>query len=451
MNDQDISGFGSYNTQDPNYVATPSTVPGAGTSTSSNSSSSSQSTIQQSQLEEMIQMMVAGFPVLMPPLIVPTSLSELNGENGNSVSGVGAASASNAAVLLKLASDFEKMKHAIITDIWDIFMEGLRQSAERAKKKDFLDSLLNAQENGPKSSAEYYAFVMAMSAAQRATETDSALTVQFRHAFEDWIVNPMQGNSFNVVSINPISGQAVTDSSAQDFPNSSFIVGALTANSELVRQAIGAVSLTLGAQISTSPIADALFAVGPTSGLPVDSQAAAAMIAALLNGGAVAKASSDTIKQAASGVQPPRDLDFAINYAKQIMAIVTHPLESEATMPASRAEQNQLVRLMLTTMALNMVYRSAYGGMSGEELASILQGNTEDLPEEIKPLIDQLVGLIKLYLPKDPEARREAIANLMEYVDSKDSVDSMLETTHIFSGLLSTDDIDHNRRTSQGG
>jgi len=225
------------------------------------------------------------------------------------------------------------------------------------------------------------------------------------------------------------------------------LVGAVAANPDALRTAIGADSAILGVNLSSSPVADAVFAVGPNSGLPGDYQAAAALIAALMYSGTVAKATADTI--AASGGKPLQDLSFAINYAQQTMAIVTKNIGAEGPTDPYRAGQNNMVRLMLTAMALNMVYRAAYGGMEGKEMASLLAGNTADIPASVRNILDQLVGLVNFYLPKDAGARAETIARLMEYVDSKDSVDSMLETSRLYTSFLNTGDVDANRLNTQ--
>jgi hypothetical protein len=88
-------------------------------------------------------------------------------------------------------------------------------------------------------------------------------------------------------------------------------------------------------------------------------------------------------------------------------------------------------------MALNMVYRAKYGGMQGQELADLLNGNSTGLSPDIQNLVGQLVGLVNRFMPS--KTRAETLAQLMDYVDSKDSVDSMLETSNLFASFLSPD------------
>jgi len=434
----DISNYGGFGTQDPNAqsVSGTSNVQGGSTGTSG---VSSQSSIQKSELEAIEALLAAGFPMLLPPNLTATNFRDLS-DNG-SVSGIGATASSDA--YIKLASQIEQTKNDIINSMWDNFNKAVRELADRARKDDIRRWTEDADRAGPKSSTEYYAYLLSLSATQRAAESatsENSLAVQFNNTFNTWMVQPVANNSVSGVS------------SSQGYPDSSFISGCVAcSSSDVVRGAIGAVSPSLGYQMSVSPVADALYATGPTSGLPVDYQAAAGLVAALLNGGAVYKATNDTIQQAASNGKPPQDLNFAINYAQNIMKIVTHNVEKgQPTNPQAKS-QNQLIRLMLSTMALNMVYRAAFGGMSGKEFADLIAGNTQNLPAQVKPLLEQLVGYVKSFLPDNPVAYQSTLVNLMAYVDNKNSVDSMLNTTRMFSELLKTGDIDGQRAISTTG
>lgn len=420
----DFGGFGAQGSSSSSVNGTNS-VPGTN---SSQGNSTSISTLQKSELEALVEMLIAGLPILQPPSFVMTSFKDLNGGN---VDAVGAGKS-----MAAMALQIEQKQHDIINSMWDSFLKNVHEIAERSRKEYIEKETLKADQNGPKSSSEYYAFLLALSSSQRAKEensnTDSALAAQFNRTFNDWLVTPMQSTM-------------VTSSAVPGYPAASFVAGCVACSSDLVRDAIGAVGVTIGYQISSSPVADALFAVGPASALPADYQAAAALVAALLNGGAMFKATNDTIEKAASGGKPPQDLDFAVNYAQNIKAIVTHNLEGDQKLPPEQAGQNRMMRLMLSAMALNMVYRAAYGGMTGQELADILAGKTGDIPAQIKPLIDELVGYVNAFMPQEPAARAETLARLMQYVDGKSSVDSMLSTTRMFAALLGTDDIDGKR------
>lgn len=412
----DISGYGNLGGEGaPVPVSGPSQQE-AGTEPKASPLSSS--SIQRSEMEAIALLMVAGIPVL------PMPDSSGNGvSNSGQIAGI---------IGLSVAA----REHDIISKMWDTYLDNIREIAERRKKDEIREDIEGVAKQGPKSSTEYLSYLMSVSALRRAEEIEgpgaNALTVQFTNTYNTWFVNPAAAGA--------ISGVATAEGV---YPSADFIAGCVACSPDAIRGAIGADGALLGIQLSVSPVADALAAVGPASGLPVDYQAAAALVAALLYGGAVNRATAETIGQG-KGAQANYDLNFATNFAKQVMAIVTKDIGAEDPTDPHRANQNNMVRLMLSAMALNLVYRSAYGGMQGKEFDDLLAGNAKDLGP-IQGLVDNLVGLVNFYLPKDPKERAEMIARLMEYVDSKDSVDSMLQTSRLFTSFLNTDDVEARR------
>lgn len=446
MDQQDISGYGGFSAPDPNAFNIGPTdgvqqTEGAQAPAGSGQSISS---ISKSELEALVMMLAAGIPVLQFPNVIVTNFNELS-QNGG-VAGV----AAKGTAYQQIALLVEETKHDIITSMWDKYIEDIRDAADRAKQDDIKRWTTEVAKNGPKSGSEYLAYILALSANRRAEELgdggQSGLAVQFNQAFNYWLVDPIQSKD------TAVGGVGGVDKSLKDgYPDSSFITGCVVCGSDSIRGVIGAIgAAAAAADLSLSPVSDAFLAVGPNTALPMDSQAAAAMIAALLNGGAVMKANAKTIEDAAAKGQPPRDLDFAKNYAKQILTIVTHEPKGGEPLDKQQQGQNGMIKLMLSAMALNMVYRAAYGGMSGEEFASLLKGDTAKLPPQIKDLIESLLDQIKAYLPDDPEKRSSLVVSLMEYVDSKDSVDNMLQTTRMFTAALSTSDIDQRRLLAKG-
>jgi hypothetical protein len=394
----------------------PQSIPGFTPTTTiggTQSSPLSASSIQQSELEALALLWLAGVPILVPP--------EMNGNSTNSSSGQ---------VVAAAGLSIEATKHDIISKMWDSYIANIREIADRMKKEDVRRQTEDADKPGPMSSVQYFTYLMSLSGTKRADEIDGSgngLSAQFTNTYNQWMVNPID------------SGTSVAIAGVGAYPSSSFIAGSVASNPDALRLSVGADSALLGVYLSSSPVADALMAVGPTSGLPGDYQAAAALVAALLNGGALNKAAADT--PISSGGKPQYDLNFAVNYAKNIMAIVTKDIGAGDPTDPQRATQNNMVRLMLSSMALNMLYRAAYGGMEGKEFAELLAGNTEDIPSQIRGLVDQLVALVNSYLPKAPASRAEMIARLREYVDSKESVDSMLETSGQFGEFLASSDV----------
>lgn len=422
----DIGNFGGFGTENPNaaYIPAAGAVPDAD-QTGSGSSIFGKSTIEKSQIEAIILLMSAGFPLLAPPQTVGI-------QDSNSISGIGALT-----ITQQIPMMVEQSKHEIISSMWDSFLNTVKEMAKRAKEEDVKKWTEDVNKNGPKSAAEYHAFLMALSSNRRAEELSgdgNSLAVQFNQTFNNWLVSP----SAKVDGVDP-SG----------YPSISFVASSVAANADAVRNAIGAVGGgAIGYQMSVSPVADALFAVGPSSALPIDYQAAAALVTALLNGGAAYKAASDSIKQGVNAAQPIRDLDFALNYAKNIKNIVTHNVESGNN---QQSEQNKMMRVMLSAMALVLLYRTTYGGITAEEFASMLNpAENSTFPEEIRKTVQELAILLKNNLSDDPKAKAETLNRLLAYADKNESVDSMLATTRLFSSLLKTSDISHHRLSSDG-
>lgn len=407
---------------------TPTSVPAPG-QVEYDQNASTMSQTDQQLLEELFLAMQ--YPGLLPPNMINNNYTDsvTNGGPG-SISSV-----NNSSAITLIDMKYEEAKNDIITAIWDNFSKSVQELEQRAKEDYIKKWAEDVYKNGPKSSTEYYAYVLAMSASNRSEELadqgdvgQSALSVQFKTAFNQWFSVPDSGTAV-------VTGMS---SGAKDPIDPTFKVGALASNLDVIPDAVSMVAIAGATQFSINPVADALTAVGPNTGLPIDSQAAGALIAALLYGGARNKADVETLEKAAAKGQPPQDIDFALNFAKNILAIVSHNLEGESTASKDQASQHQMIRLMLSVMALNLLYRAGYGGMEGsKEFAGLLkEGGTKDIDPAIKPTIDLLVAQIKNFLPTDEPSRSQMIASLSDYIDSKDSTESMLSTSRMFAAAL---------------
>jgi hypothetical protein len=86
--------------------------------------------------------------------------------------------------------------------------------------------------------------------------------------------------------------------------------------------------------------------------------------------------------------------------------------------------------------------------MAGKEFENLLSGDLSKIPENMKEVIGQLVSLVNFYLDKSPGSRGELVAKLMEYVDSKESVESMLSDAKTLGNSLPGSDMIANRVSS---
>lgn len=292
----------------------------------------------------------------------------------------------------------EKSKNDIITSLWDNYDKMLKQIAddykESEKRKDLYPELSASE--------------------------------QARLTLQQWM-----GGTFAVSMSGTLAG-GVGD----------------------VRNLVSAVSSDGMDRISVSPFADAVAGVGgPLSGLPMDTQAACALVAALLNGNVVSRTNIEILSNSLGKKppQPPQDLDFAIQYTNNILAMVIPQIDKGAGLSPERASLNRSVRLTLATMALNLLYRTIYGGMNGLEMKELLQADPKNLanilkfpdsmPEALQAkltsLMRQLLSQIQGCFPDDPAKKQNLIENIAKYVNQKDSVSSMLATTQMFRSYLS--------------
>lgn len=388
----------------------------------------SQSTLSPSQAEELMRLFLAmQIPFLAPPI-------EAGGRNG--VDGIDVTTA-----VKWVEAQYDKIKNDIIDTIWNQFSKSLEELREFAKNKE-IQRERDVTKEGPMSPSENLLFLMALSVAEREKELDpsgsgdkSVLEAQFKPVFDHWFRNTGM--------VNPGDGT---------YPDPSFVTGTLTSQSDIIRSVLGGALAVAGIEGmrdmgSIQPLADAAVATG----LPMDTQGAIAMLTALmfLKSGQN-KAAIETVDDGVKKGMPPQNLDFAMNFARNIVAIVTPKLDESGLAPQQR-EQNQNIRLMLSVIALNLLYRQTFGGMEGsKEFTGLLDPksivtmlNKLDIDPSLKAQLqtnfNSLVANIQANLPADVDARADMIARLSDYIDSKDSVDSMLSTTTMLAASLGVD------------
>ncbi|MEI8365643.1 MAG: hypothetical protein WCF65_04410 [Parachlamydiaceae bacterium] len=393
----EVGGFGTQN-QGSNFVApaakaasvTPSVAPAVYHPTTS--------TMKASELAALDVALQAGNPMLLPPHMV----------------------------IANLRLQIIEIESKIISDICKSMSKSAQEMSEQNKEAYIKSVTVDAAKGGPKSGAEYLFYLMSIPSSQKEKELEGPTESEFQRTLDQtlntWLVNPIS-----------MTGNIATDG----YPSVAFIAGSLIGGIGT----IDASSASFG-KVSVSPVADALAGgLGQASGLPGDYQLAAGLVAALLYQGAFNKAASMTMQAATTGSKPPQDLDFALNFASQVLSIIAPNIESTAQLDPKKFNpkvnaQNNLIRLMLGTVALNMVYRIGYGGMTGVDLRSLLQGNTQDLPDAIRGTVESLVAEINKYMPEDPTAHESLLSQLAEYVDSQESVDSMLQTKSMLGDLM---------------
>ena len=428
-NETDISGFGTQGSQIPVPAGAPTEV--GETIPLSGPPAPTISTIKKSDMEKLAEaLFIAAFPFLQPPesSVKFQDLSDPNalGIHGSSV--------------ISFSRQLDQLYHNIIIDMWDKYSETLKEIAKR-REEDYLEKWgKDLTREGPKSAAEYNAYLMAITPTQRADETgksgDDGLSIQFGATYNQWFVHPAENG------ITPTGS----------YPDSRFISGAIASAPDLVSQTIG-VAGAVGLQMSVNPVADALTSLGPVSALPMDSQLATALVAALLYNGSMNKANYEALTDSANQSQPLTTVNFAINYAKNILAIVTHNVEGDEPTSA-RAGENRLIKLMLATTALALLHREVFDGVSPEELRDLIETNNIDkskIPQETKDLFKSLAAAVNELLNQSPETREAMIAQMAQYGNHKESIESMLKSTKLLIATLDTSSITSGRLAAKQG
>ena len=308
----------------------------------------------------------------------------------------------------------------IISSICSAMIKSAQEMNELNKAADLKKETIDAAQNGPMSASAYQTYLNSISPAQRNLELAGVDNQNFssvlQNTLNNWFVD--QGTKTN--GIDPMSNFALAS-----------LIGGLAA----ISGSIGAVGAISSVQISASPVADALLAAGGASSLPGDWQGAAALVAAVFYNGAISQANLQSLVNSTSKTEPIKDLDFAINFANQTMSLVTKNIGQQSADPKV-ARQTNLIKLMLSTIALNLLYRTGLGGMTGPELTGLINGDTTNLPPNIKDALLGLVSLINEFLPKDQAERTALLAKLSQYVDSKASAETMLKSSRMLSANL---------------
>ncbi len=361
------------------------------------------STLSPSEVQAFVALLAAWLPVLPPPIVFQSQAAKND------------AAISQRAVIsdgaLSINRKMQETQQEIIEFMWDQFIKRLDEEAKFAKEADIKRQTVDFEQKGGSQGYFYYQEHLL-----NRIGTDKDLIV---NTVQRWMIAPLE-----------ISHQeARVNHDFLSYPSPQFMTAAFLTSVDIF-QGDG-----VGGQLSTSPVADALYAMGPSSGMPMDTQGAAAMIAALMYGGALNRANSETISQAEKEGKSPQNLSFAIYFSQEILAIVAHVVEHMGTGQNQRNPEDRLACLILTLLATNLLYRTAYHGMVGEDLTSLLNGDKQLLPN-IKGYMDELVRYLQMFLPSDPAVQGSMMANMRQYIDDQHSTESMLSTLRIYQAYF---------------
>jgi hypothetical protein len=148
------------------------------------------------------------------------------------------------------------------------------------------------------------------------------------------------------------------------------------------------------------------------------------------------------------GKEKPKDSVFAQGYAKNMMnlvksesfnsyltAIVTQNIPKGGFVsPESTLERAAMVKMILLSSALAIIYQAEAGKMTGEEFAGMLNNTIKFEDGNIRA---QLVSLIKanLNLIQDPKVRGAIVNSLLEFFDTDPSIETLSKPAELFKKL----------------
>lgn len=215
-----------------------------------------------------------------------------------------------------------------------------------------------------------------------------------------------------------------------------------------ILQGITPDTLGVGA-VQNNPIVNMSNHVIPPSSIIGDTTAQLALLGSLFVTGVQYFTVAQLIAQE-GGKEAPKDAAFAKGYAENIlglvgtasfnsflMAIVTQSVPKDKTIAPQRAgELVAMVKIILLSSALAMLYQAEAGKMTGTEFAAMLSGNIKFEVGDLKgQLVTQLKANLKLLSPKDQE---KIITGLLEFFDGNPSMETLAEPSKVFAGLART-------------
>lgn len=183
--------------------------------------------------------------------------------------------------------------------------------------------------------------------------------------------------------------------------------------------------------------------------IPVDPRVELGWIAALIGAGLITQTMSDGISSFKSATNPNQmDKADAQIFAKNVIGIVQNPeinlfvqamliqnTENGQSISEERKTQlTKMVKIVLLTMALALMYRTETGGLTGQELEAMLNGSMVFEKGNIK---GTLAGLLNNYLTGLDSKERQLIKSaVFDYLESKPSLDHLLQPSRVLRGVL---------------
>lgn len=172
---------------------------------------------------------------------------------------------------------------------------------------------------------------------------------------------------------------------------------------------------------------------------------------------------------AASNKEPPKDLEFAVKYAENLIASLAKPefmaqmqaiavastKSSEKVDPQQMERLGNLGKIILLTVALAQIMKLELGAsfkdgvyeghLTGEEVVAMLKGEINfqsNDPQGLAPIKARLVMQINILMDQLPaETRAALLGNMLTYFNTNPSVEKMSNINSVVGSVFSANDM----------
>jgi hypothetical protein len=183
--------------------------------------------------------------------------------------------------------------------------------------------------------------------------------------------------------------------------------------------------------------------------IPADPRIELGWIAALMGAGLITQTMSDGVFSFKPGTKPNQmDMAEARVFAKNVIALVQNPeinlfiqtmliqqMDNGQKISEERKTQlTNMVKIVLISMAMALVYRTETGGITAQELEGMRNGSMVFEKGDVR---GTLAGLLNDYLTGlDSKERQLVKSAVFDYLESKPPLDHLLQPGRVFRGVL---------------
>lgn len=156
-----------------------------------------------------------------------------------------------------------------------------------------------------------------------------------------------------------------------------------------------------------------------------------------------------TAESAGKG-EKPKNGEFARGYAENVVKLIGDPTfnayllaivtrgtaEGESLSEQRVKELTAMIRVILLSSALAMLYKTEAGKMTSIEFMAMVKGEMKFNPNDIKATLIDLINSNLLNI--SPEIRKQVLESLKSYFDKDPDINTLSDPAKVFEGLYET-------------